>query len=270
MKKFLGGILVLMMIALAACTAAPTVAAQAITQPAANGTVSTGEVAGLLNTAYDGAASIVTQLAVGTLNLDGTDNAVTKDEAAALLALWENLESLAPQNMRRLGSGTPGPNGTAEATPAAPANPSGADDYQAKLAALTAQIEAAMTSAQLNAIAAMQITQDSAATILQVKGISTEEGLPTNVQRPAGDQSGNGQSANAQAPSGTEQTTPAAGAVNTVRIRLQPGVLNSIIQYLAGVAGVPAPTAQAPFITSGTPDASAGNAPLNDSTPAQP
>jgi hypothetical protein len=74
----------------------------------------------------------VAELAVGTLKLDGTADAITKEQAAELLPLWEVYKEI-------------GSSDTAA---------------QQEIEALTAQIQAAMTEAQLQSIGAMKLTQE--------------------------------------------------------------------------------------------------------------
>jgi hypothetical protein len=79
-----------------------------------------------------GAMQPVVELAVGTLKLDGTADAITKEQAAELLPLWEVYKEI-------------GSSDTAA---------------QQEIEALTAQIQAAMTEAQLQSIGAMKLTQE--------------------------------------------------------------------------------------------------------------
>ncbi len=93
-----------------------------------------------LSTSYEDAATIMIQLAAGTLELDGTDQAVTKDQAIALLPLWRNYLSL----------------GQAIATPV-----TGTTGSESQADEVVDEIELMMTPTQLNAIADLQITQQS-------------------------------------------------------------------------------------------------------------
>jgi len=86
--------------------------------------------AAYLNTDYADATSLRNQLAFGTLELEGTSNQVTPEQAKTLLPLWQAIVALS-------GSET-----TAEA----------------ELTAVQNQIAEAMTPEQLAAIAAMQLT----------------------------------------------------------------------------------------------------------------
>ena len=104
----------------AACGGAPTPAPLA---PAA-------EPAAALSEEFDDALSVRNQLAYGTLRLEGTADAVTADQAAKLLPLWQALQAL-----------------DASSTTATE-----------ETAAVQAQILSAMTPAQVSAIAAMRLT----------------------------------------------------------------------------------------------------------------
>jgi hypothetical protein len=92
-----------------------------------------------LGTAYEGALPAGSQLALGTLELDGTENAVTPEQARTLLSLWQALQA-------------------------------GSLQSDAETNAVLAQIERAMTPAQLAAIAAMQLTVQDLGTWMQEDG----------------------------------------------------------------------------------------------------
>lgn len=83
-----------------------------------------------LTTDFIDAASLRSQLAFGTLELDGSANAISAEQARVLLPLWQAVLSLS------------GDTTTAEE----------------ELTAVQDQIVAAMTAEQLQAIAAMQVT----------------------------------------------------------------------------------------------------------------
>jgi hypothetical protein len=84
-----------------------------------------------LDTSYEGALAARNQLALGTLELDGASNAITPEQAATLLPLWQALLST-----QKTGAAA-----------------------QAEVSALLTQIESAMTAEQLAAIREMQLTQ---------------------------------------------------------------------------------------------------------------
>ena len=83
---------------------------------------------GALSTAYEGALDAVGQLALGTLRLEDTAQAVTEGQAAVLLPMWRVLQG-------------------------------GELQGDAERDAVLAQVEAAMNEEQVSDIAAMQLTQ---------------------------------------------------------------------------------------------------------------
>ena len=84
-----------------------------------------------LPTDYEGALAVRNQLAMGTIELNQTDLAISAEQAQTLVPLWQALRS------------TQQSGGTA----------------QAEVSALLTQIEAAMTPEQLQAIANMKLLQ---------------------------------------------------------------------------------------------------------------
>jgi len=106
-------------ILVAACGGAATPAASTV-----------GTNAGGLTEDYADALSVRNQLAYGTLRLEGTANAVTAAQAAKLLPLWQALKTLAASST----------SATEEVT------------------AVQNQISAAMTPAQISAIAGLKLT----------------------------------------------------------------------------------------------------------------
>jgi hypothetical protein len=99
-----------------------------------------------LGTSYDGALDVRSQLMLGTIQLEETENAVTPGQAAALLPLWQALR--------------------------------GGVTVQAEVAAVLKQIEGTMTSEQLEAIAAMQLTQEDLRAWMQEQGVGMGGGFP--------------------------------------------------------------------------------------------
>jgi len=108
-----------------------------------SGVVYTSEA---LGTSYDGALDVPNQLMLGTIQLEETENAVTPGQAEALLPLWQALR--------------------------------GGVTAQAELAAVLKQIEGTMTSEQLEAIAAMQLTQEDLRAWMQEQGLGRGGGFP--------------------------------------------------------------------------------------------
>jgi hypothetical protein len=108
--------------------------------PAESGGSETHTVA-VLDDSYEGALPVSSQLAVGTFKLEGTENAVTTEQAQALLPLWQIIES-----------------GTLQG--------------ETETDAILKQIEGAMTPEQLVAIAAMQLTLGDMGAWAQEQGLS--------------------------------------------------------------------------------------------------
>ncbi len=91
-----------------------------------------------------GTLSAMTQLVVGTLKLEGTDQAVTKQQAAELLPLWQVYQQLIASDTAA----------------------------QAEIDGLAGQIRDAMTSDQSKAIADMKLTQADVVAFMQQQGVS--------------------------------------------------------------------------------------------------
>jgi len=120
-------------------------------------------VSAALDTSYEGALPASNQLALGTLRLEGTEEAVTPEQAVALLPLWQAIQSEALQS-------------------------------NTEINAVLKQIEGKMTSEQLQAIAAMQLTMEDLGTWTQEQGIGprfSPEALATR-QAEGGGQGGFG------------------------------------------------------------------------------
>jgi len=101
-----------------------------------------------LDTTYEGALSVRNQLTLGTLELDGTPNTVTTEQAGTLLPLWQALLST---------------------------QKSGAAS-QAEVNALLEQIENSMTGEQLAAINALQLTQTDLQNWASANGVTLGSG----------------------------------------------------------------------------------------------
>ena len=133
--------LVLVVVVLAGCAGGEAVPAPAVTG-------GDSYVSSVLDTGYEGALTVRNQLALGILNLDGTENTITPEQAATLLPLWQALRS----TMR---------SGAAAAV---------------EVDALLAQIEETLTPAQLDAIGAMRLTQDDLRAWAESQGITLGTG----------------------------------------------------------------------------------------------
>jgi hypothetical protein len=126
-------VLVLSLVLLSACASSePT---QAVEEA-----VSSSYASEALDTSYEGALSVSNQLMLGTLLLEETEHAVTPEQATTLLPLWQALQG-------------------------------GGVAIQAEIDAVLKQIEGAMTQEQLEAIAAMQLTQEDMRAWMEEQGM---------------------------------------------------------------------------------------------------
>lgn len=99
---------------------------------------------------YEGALAVRNQLALGTLELNQTDSAISAEQAQTLLPLWQALRS------------TQQAGGTA----------------QAEVSALLTQIEAALKPEQLQSIASMKLTFTNMQEWATANGITMSSGTP--------------------------------------------------------------------------------------------
>ena len=139
MKKRTTIFLTFILLTLTACGSAPR-ATSADPGFASQGGTATGELSASM------------QIAIGTLKLDGMDNAVTSEQAAELLPLWETMQVL--EN----------------------------SDTAAKeeIEALSTQIQETMTKEQMQAITAMNLTRQDMFSIMQAQGAGTGTGRQSN------------------------------------------------------------------------------------------
>ena len=148
MKKLTPLFLTLFILSLAACSASPSSSAN---PGSTNQNGSTGEL------------PATTQIALGTLKLDGTDNAVTAEQAAELLPLWETLRDLSTSDTAA----------------------------QQEIQALDTQIQETMTDQQKQAITSMNLTRQDMFAVLQTQGTGFGNGQQSNNSQ-NGNSSGNG------------------------------------------------------------------------------
>jgi hypothetical protein len=241
MKKAILTILILMMLALSACSGQGPVSNGNVAQPvaqvvAASTSTPTEVTASAAVTATNAPVNAdlnALQLLLGTLKLVGTDQAITKEQAAALLPLWTNLQTLT----QSMGPGQ----GNAQASNT---------DTQAKIDNLVKQIAVLMTPAQIKAISEMKITQESAMTAMQELGITmggpqSQQGTP-----PAGGPGGN----SGQQPA-NELTRPDGGML------VPPPLIDALIQALQKILDGETVSAASASSTANQGSAPAGNPP---------
>jgi len=214
MKKMTFTLLILLTLLLTACGASNET--QSGSAPASN--------------ASAGALPVQTQIIIGTFKLEGTDLAVTAEQAAELLPLWRVYSDLISSDS------------------AAPE----------EIDALIEQIQETMTPEQMKAIADMKLTQENVFVTMQEQGIDMGGGPqrsgdtqnnnnnrrsfrpPDGSGMPPGDFPGGGPG---QGPSGqtlspeqiatAQAARPQGGRFN----RVPPGLINALIQFLEKKAG---------------------------------
>ena len=180
--------------ALAACAPA------AETVPAAPTSIA-GEY---LTSDYADAASLRNQLAYGILQLDGTPNAVTPEQARTLIPLWQAVIAL-----------------SGDETAASE-----------ELTAVQDQIVAVLTPEQLQAIAAMQLTNADLSAFYAEYGITVPTPIP-GVTKVPGEGSGKTEEEKAAA----QATAAASGQTTGTGQASRTFLFEKTIEYLQGVAG---------------------------------
>jgi hypothetical protein len=164
--------------------------------------------------------STATRLALGTLKLEGTDQAVTVSQATELLTLWQGYQSLSS-------------NDTASAV---------------ELDALEEQIQSTMTAEQIKAIDALDLTDQSVSDLMQSLGDSASASAPASTPNasalsqsaPMGDgpggMPGGGDSVMSEIGNGmtTQSTAAVTQSVSNIQTTQVDGrLLNALIQILA-------------------------------------
>lgn len=168
-KTFLWiSVIVLLTLALSACSTASADAPAASTVAASSAAPALQTAAGsevlteLLPTDYADALSARNQLALGTLRLEGTPHAVTPEQAQTLAFLWQGLKALS---------------GTATAA-------------SEETAAVQQQITAALSAAQIAAIRDLRLTNADLNAFYEERGIPLPTGDPDNPDATPGSQRG--------------------------------------------------------------------------------
>lgn len=177
MKQTISLLFIILLAFTAAACGAPS--PQAGAAQSASDATPTSFAAAYLSTDYADAASLRSQLAFGTLKLEGSQHAVTAGQAKTLLPLWQAIVVL-----------------SGDETTAAE-----------ELSAVQDQISEAMTPAQLEAIAALQITNTELNTFYAELGIVFPTPVPGVTKVP-----GSGKNVS---PEDKEATRTAAEALGT-------------------------------------------------------
>jgi LysM repeat protein len=141
----------------------------------AQSTASGAGYSSALDTSYEGALDVTTQLALGTLRVEDTGDAVNEEQAARLLPLWKSLQGSVLQG-------------------------------DSERSAVVRQIEGAMSEAQVSSIAAMRLTQEDVQAWAQSQGPGFQGSAgrqgSADQQGPAGGQGSGGRQGQGGAPSG--------------------------------------------------------------------
>lgn len=189
-----------------------------------------------LTTDYTNAVSTEMQLLLGSIKLEGTEQAITAEQASLLIPLWKNFKTLSQSMMpAQAGMGQGQPNVTPQAQTANA-------ELQTQIAELTKQIQASMTPEQINAIASMQITQESSQAIMQEMGLSIgnpQQGngnQPPQGDIPQGTPPAGGPGG--QSPSGNQMGTPPADGMQRGMGFIPQELVDALIQLLEQKANV--------------------------------
>lgn len=160
-----------------------------------------------LTTEYDDAASLRNQLAYGTLKLADTPQAVTPEQAQALLPLWQAIVSLG------------GDSATADE----------------ELTAVQDQIVQTLSPEQMQAIAEMKITNAELSTFYSEYGVSLPTPVPGVTKVPGQNSSLSQEEKEATKTAAEALGTPTgSGSGQSAKTLL----FEKVIEYLAVIAGV--------------------------------
>ena len=195
----------------------------------------TGPASGVSGDPTAGELSPSLQVAIGTLKLDGTENAVTAEQAQELLPLWQTMQVLY------------------ESDTAA----------QQELDALVEQIQETMTAEQRQAITDMNLTREDMMSVLQEQGLALGGGPAggPNSNASGGNQNGGGGFGPGGFPGGAppqggfpgggpgggggqgsgltpdQIATAQASRQQTAGSLVPPMLINAVIDYLQGKVG---------------------------------
>jgi len=178
-----------------------------------------------------GALPATTQLIIGTIKLDGTAQAVTAEQAAELLPLWQTMQVLSSSDT--------------------------AADQEKE--ALIAQIQETMTAAQMQAITDLNLSREDMMSIMQEQGMAMSKGSqnsssqsgnpsssggrvfgpggggpPDEMPMPGG---GGGFTGQGQNLSQDQIATAQASRQNSENV-VPPMLINAVIEYLQEKAGL--------------------------------
>jgi hypothetical protein len=194
------------------------------------------------DTTYENAVTEEMQLVLGSINLQSTDLAITADQAKALIPLLTEVKTITENMMPARGEGAP-EQGQAQLDQSFNEEMTQA---QEQLKELYSQIKAVFSSEQLQAIADMKITRESAKTIQESLGIEMtgpQGGAPMgDGQAPQGEPPAGGPGDGGQPPAdgqaladGQMMGTPPADDSGRMRgggMMLSTELIDAIVTYL--------------------------------------
>lgn len=218
MKKTILSVVLIIAFLLTSCTAANVTAAT--NAAASTSSTESANASAVLDTSYTDAVSVELQLLYGILNLEGSDQAITTDQAAILLPLWQSLQTEPGSMGGGPGGGMQPPSGDANATPQAPAGNDASGNQQMptitalsqdEIDAVLVKIQAALAGDQISAIANMKITQTMIESYISENNLGMGNGQAPQgndgMQPPTRDTN-----STPQAPSGNGNGQPPEGA----------------------------------------------------------
>jgi hypothetical protein len=141
------------------------------------------------------------QLLLGTFTIEGTELAVTADQAEVLLPLWQSLQALSPAQA----AGVPDQAGIT------PESPTPAAEMEAQIEALVRQIQAVMTPDQLDAISRVQVSQQTILAVIQARGVHFHGSWPTHTPQPGTGGETAQETAVTDSSQASQATSPASG-----------------------------------------------------------
>lgn len=193
-----------------------------------------------------GELSVGTQLLVGIVKLEGTEFAITREQAMAFTPLWTNLQTLLAQQTPSKMGGGPGEQQTTQATPSAENT-----DSQKQVTEILQGIQDVLTAEQVNQIVSLNLTQNDVTALMEANQISTATpsaqqggggmgggmggGTPPDggggSGAPSGDMSGGGPSGGGGTPPDMN-STPQAGQQMGQGERIQTELLEFLLKFL--------------------------------------
>ncbi len=190
--------------------------------------------------------SLEEKLAVGTLDLEATDQAVTAAQAKVLLPLWQQVKTQSAQFNFSLNGSNPSSSGSNSSTPGSGSSSSGTYSPANEMTAVLTQIQQAMTADQINAIDAMNLTATDVQSELDELGVPTPTAFPTlsadqratrTAQRQT--QAANGGGSGGGGGFGGFQGTPSPNGTPGFRgdFRMDPVLVDAVINLLTQRAG---------------------------------